>query len=359
LRIIFTPEGFNQRYGGVSRVFAELAFRLNQSGHDARIIGGLYINDYIDGMQAVVGYRVPDFGKIRSLVNTALCAVSIALWKGALVHQTYYSQHYYQRSHPLVLTVFDMTHEIYADLFAAYPDHLQQSRNKARCCLRANHICAISHHTKNDLIRILGVPEEKVSVTYLGNPLAEVAPEEIIPPENKKYLLHVGGRGFYKNFPKLLQAFRASEILMRSYRLVCFGGGAFAEEEIALISKLGLIRHVLYRTGGDQLLAGYYQKAAAHVSVSLYEGFGLTLVEAMGLRCPVICSDRASLPEVAGEAASYFNPEDPEDIRNTLEQTLSSQATLDQLVQAGAQRAKLFTWEHCLAATLSAYGKVA
>ena len=78
----------------------------------------------------------------------------------------------------------------------------------------------------------------------------------------------------------------------------------------------------------------------------------------MSLRCPVITSDRASLQEVAADAAAYFNPEDPDDIRRTLETTLSHSATLARLMEAGTARAALFSWERCAVETLDAYHQV-
>ena len=133
-------------------------------------MAGLHVNGYLKNRSNVLGLRVPEIGKVRSIVNTALCRVVIALSKRTVVHQTYYSRHRYPRSNPLVLTVFDMTHEVCCELFRDFPDQVQQSRNKRICCERADHICAISQHTKNDLMRILNVPAERISVTHLGNP---------------------------------------------------------------------------------------------------------------------------------------------------------------------------------------------
>jgi glycosyltransferase involved in cell wall biosynthesis len=359
LKIIYTPEGFSQRYGGVSRVFAELATRLNQTGHHAYLAAGLYMNEYIRGMEGVIGCYFPrKISKLTKAINTGVCGFTIASIRNAVVHQTYYSQHYYPRNHPWVLTVYDMTHETYSESVASdstpkiYP-------NKLYCCKRADHICAISHRTKDDLIRILGIPKEKISVTYLGNALTNVTPRPIGTDTQKKYLLVVGGRRWYKNVPRLLQAFQASGLLKQNYCLICFGGGKFVPEELDLIRNLKLQDHVFHREGDDQLLAGYYKHAAAHISVSLSEGFGLTLVEAMGLGCPVICSDRSSLPEVGGDAAVYFNPEDVDDIRNTIERTVFDTATLERLSQLGKRREKLFTWDRCFAETLTVYQQVA
>jgi glycosyltransferase involved in cell wall biosynthesis len=359
MRIIFTPEGFNQHHGGVSRVFVELARQLNGAGHEARIVAGLHINQHLHGDSSVIGAATPDFGKLRSALNTVLCRAIIAFWRDGIIHQTYYSRHHYPRNRPHVLTVFDMVHEIFAETFFAHSNQRRQSRNKAVCCSKTDHICAISQQTKEDLIRFFKVPEDKISVTYLGNPLEGVAPYTSSLIGDKKFILYVGGRAWYKNFRSLLEAFRKSKFLRNDYRIICFGGGPLSDDEIGRIKEWDLSEHVLHRTGDDQTLAGYYSRAAAYVSVSLYEGFGLTLLEAMGLGCPVLCSDRASLPEIAGDAAVYFNPESPEDIRRVLEETLSSRATLARLTNAGAERSLLFSWERCAKETLAVYRRVA
>ena len=135
--------------------------------------------------------------------------------------------------------------------------------------------------TKDDLIRILGIPEEKISVTYLGNSLAKVKPSRVKSLTSKRYLLYVGGRAWYKNFPNLVKAFARSGKLKREYQIVCFGGGRFSDSETELIAGLKLTQSVVQIDGDDSLLAGYYAGAVAHVCPSLYEGFGLTLVEAM------------------------------------------------------------------------------
>ncbi len=250
-----------------------------------------------------------------------------------------------------------MTHEMCTEAFKDDASQREQSLNKARCCERADHICAISNQTKEDLVRILAVPAEKISVTYLGNPLEraslDVGAEP--SPEMFPYLLYVGGRAWYKNFPALLSAFRASDFLVRSFRVICYGGGDFSATEREAINEMGLGDHIKFREGDDRRLVRYYRNAAAHVITSLYEGFGLTLLEAMANDCPIISSNRSSLPEVAGDAAAYFNPEDPRDMARAMEETLSDSSALSQLRSKGRERSKLFSWDRCSRETLAVY----
>jgi glycosyltransferase involved in cell wall biosynthesis len=359
VNVIFTPEAFNQPAGGISRIFTELASGLQNHGHFATVAAGLYVNTYIRGLPAIRGKYVPRFPRAaRAALNTALSHLTIATSPNAIVHQTYYSRHSYSRKHPLVVTVFDMIHELYPDLLASSGTVAKTVADKRYCCERADHICAISECTKADMVRILGIEESKVSVTYLGNALRDIVPASIGPDEGIRFLLYVGGRRWYKNFRTLLSVFASSEILRSNFVLICFGGGPFWPDELGLIEKLGLQDHVFLRSGSDELLAGYYRHASAHVSVSLYEGFGLTLLEAMGAGCPVICSNRGSLPEVAAGAAVYFDPEDPISMRRALEETLGNPAALADLTTTGTKREKDFTWDRCVDATLEVYRKV-
>jgi glycosyltransferase involved in cell wall biosynthesis len=359
VRIIFTPEAFNQAFGGISRIFAELATGLRERGHSPAIAAGLYINEYIRDVPNVWGRHTPRVPRVaRAAFNTAFARLAVSAARSAVVHQTYYSRHHYSSRHPLVITVFDMIHELFPELLASSGTVEKTIANKAYCCARADHICAISHQTKQDLVTMLGVPESKVSVTWLGNALQDVVPASIGRDELRPYLLYVGGRRWYKNFPTLLRAFAASDFLRSHYVIVCFGGGIFWDDELALINELQLQDHVLLRGGTDELLAGYYTHASAHVAVSLYEGFGLTLVEAMSTGCPVLCSRRGSFPEIAGDAAAYFDPSDSEDVRRVLEATLCNSQALAVLRQEGVRRAQEFSWSRCVAETADVYHKV-
>ena len=101
------------------------------------------------------------------------------------------------------------------------------------------------------------------------------------------------------------------------------------------------VRHL---GGGDNVLALLYQQAVAFVCPSRYEGFGIPLLEAMSLRCPVICSNTSSIPEVVGDAGEYFDPGNIESMRGAIESVLESQTRRDELITKGAARCALFSW---------------
>jgi len=134
------------------------------------------------------------------------------------------------------------------------------------------------------------------------------------------------------------------------------GGKKFSQDETNLIQSLGLstnkIRHI---NGDDQDLARLYRQASAFVYPSLYEGFGIPLLEAMSFGCPVVCSNTSSFPEVAGNACEFFDPYDHDSIAHALEKVLFSTELSKQLVELGKERIKSFSWEKCAAQTYAVY----
>ena len=183
-----------------------------------------------------------------------------------------------------------------------------------------------------------------------------------LPPviSGAPYLLYVGQRSGYKNFDRLLKAFAADRELQVDYRLVCFGGGALTEEERAAFSHYGLQKaRVLQVDGGDDMLASLYKQAEVFIYPSLYEGFGIPPLEAMASGCPVISSDVSSMPEILGDAAEYFQPEDTQLLLAAITRVLNSAEHATNLKESGLRRAKNYTWKKCAEETLLAYSALA
>jgi glycosyltransferase involved in cell wall biosynthesis len=243
-----------------------------------------------------------------------------------------------------------------------YPESFSRTTSmggfKAIAIARADHVICISENTRRDLVELLKIPERKTSVVYLGYDLAthQVAESPLRP---KSFILYVGKRGGYKNFMGLLRAYAASLTLKGNFSLVCFGGGLFSLEERKQISALGLRPdRVVQLSGRDDVLAGLYSAAVALIYPSKYEGFGIPPLEAMSFGCPVVCSNTSSLPEVVGEAAELFDPEDEMGLRTAIERVVSSPQRAQALVQSGYERIKRFSWSKCARDTLHVYDKV-
>jgi glycosyltransferase involved in cell wall biosynthesis len=358
MKILFTHDVFStQKFGGVSRGFIEMIKRLRRMRSDSTfdIYSGLYINQYLKGLTSNWGLNIPamkNTGFIRKKVNDVSQEIFITIMKPNIIHQTYYSAFSFARNMKTVITVPDMIHEMYPRMFS---DKGITSYFKRKCCERAGTIIAISNTTKNDLVRLFGIESAKIQVIYLANALEGVSPDLKEKPAVPNYILYVGDRHGYKNFMGLIYAYAHSERIKKSFFLVCFGGGEFSPNEKNEIRLLGLDKHLIQINGNDRKLALYYQNARALVYSSLYEGFGLPLLEAMSYRCPIICSDAGSLAETAGNAAIYFDPKIPDSIQVTLEESLFNDGLLKETAHEGIKRNRLFSWEKCAQETLNVY----
>lgn len=369
LKIAFDPHIFClQRYGGASRYFAELVGQLSELPDTiATALAFVHINQHLSGSgnYRVVGRAfsgLPEFlrpGLARA--NAYLAGHWINRNPVDVLHETYYSMRPVSRSFsgPVVITVLDMIHERFPSLHSRF---LPVTERKRAAVARADHVICISESTRRDLIEILGVKPEKTSVVHLGSTLRApgAAGTDTGPAaDGKPYVLFVGKRGGYKNFRSLLLAFGRSESLRNSHRLVCFGDVPLLPEERAEARHLGMPSgHLLHETGGDARLGVLYQHASLLAYPSLYEGFGIPPLEAMSLGCPVACSNTSSLPEVVGDAAEQFDPEDPADIARALEAVLGSTARSQELRRKGFERARMFSWSTCAIRTRRVYSSL-
>lgn len=365
MKILFDHQIFClAEYGGISRYYYELfshlaAFLENK----VEIFAPLYINEYLATPNSVVhkGIKIPRLSRIGMVgalgVDSLFAYLALKLRRDVdIFHETYYSNlDYCPRSAKRIITVFDMIHEKFSDLS---PGRKETRQAKAYAVKRADHIICISENTKRDLVELLKVSEKKVSVVYLGYSFLEKTRKKLLVRE-KRYILYVGKRSGYKNFTRLLRVYARSEMLRENFLLVCFGGGRFSSYERIFMKELGIsLNRVLHFSGGDDVLAGLYGGAAVFVYPSVYEGFGIPILEAMSLGCPVVCSNSSSLPEVTGEAAELFDPIDETKMRIAIERVVSSPERSQLLVDRGYERIKQFSWERCAQDTLDVYNKV-
>ncbi len=349
MRIAFDHQIFTQqRFGGISRYFAELAPRLKNLGETPRIFAGLHRNEYLRGVDAEVvhGRFAPGLPRrlhrLRIMANEAYARRAITRWKPDLVHETYFrSQSCAPAGTPAVFTVYDMIHELFPEEF---PGQSSETTVKRQSVELADHVICISEHTRNDLIRLFKVDAEKVSVVHLG--FAPPGSEETrVSLRSRPYFLFVGHRGGYKNFDRLLQAGMESGI-QRDFDLIAFGGEPFSPRESERIAACGYRKdQVRHTKGSDERLADLYRGAHALVYPSIYEGFGLPPLEAMARNCPVISSNTSSMPEVIGDAAEFFSPLDVGDMARALALVAANDSRRCELVTKGRERIQMFSWE--------------
>lgn len=361
MKIAFDQQIFNQQqYGGISRYFTELTRHINQTQHQAKIFAGLHINRYINDLpnEQVVGKLVEPFPKtnrIRRTLNDFYIKPKVKQWQSDIYHHTYYLANY-AKGMANVITVYDMIHELYPSDF--HPSDKTQE-NKRQAITQADHIICISQATKKDLMRILNIPEAKISVVYLGFLNNSYNHQNLIKDSNKPYLLYVGARGGYKNFRSLIIAYSQSNFLKANMDIIAFGGGEFTEAEKALFKQLNLAdTQIQNKQGNDKVLTSLYQHAQAFIYPSLYEGFGIPPLEAMAHNCPVVCSNTSSIPEVVGEAGEYFDPTNIDDMQYKIENLIQSNSLQRELQVKGQQRIQQFSWQICADETLQVYQKI-
>lgn len=367
MRIAFDHQIFGwQKYGGVSRYIYELAKGLStNSDHQVKILAPLCVNLYIAESPAgldIAGINVPRLprsGRAYRAINSLLVRPWLRKFNPAIVHETYYSGiRLAPRQAKVVVTVHDMIHERFSTMFSRTDT---TSREKALAVRRADHVICVSENTRRDLVELFGVSESKTTVVHHGfsltGPVAQSG-ESWVPPR-RPYFLYVGNRSGYKNFIGLLQAYAQSKILKDNYDVLCFGGGRLTENERRKIAELGLNQNVVYqRFGSDALLARLYKSATAFVYPSMYEGFGIPPLEAMAFGCPVTCSNASSIPEVVGEAAEFFDPNDSQAMRYAMERVATDSDLRQTLIKNGRERLQLFSWSRCAEETLAIYERI-
>jgi len=349
--IAYTYEIFStERRGGISRYYCELISRIAGLAKPIFVGAGLHFNHHLHAIQAPWCFYAPRIGPLRFPLNQGWCLAKIKRHSGTIIHQTYYSTTAYPRENPLVLTVPDLIDEVIPGR-ESVPSALKRAN-----CARADHIIVISETTKSDIMRIFGIKSDKITVTYLADSLPKTSSTD--NHERDSYLLYVGVRASYKNFARLLEAFAGSERLRNRHRIVAFGSSKFSADERRLLQHLQIEDRVLHTEGDDETLARAYRSATALIYPSLYEGFGLPVVEAMGQGCPVICANSGSLPEIAGDGAAYFDAHDVGNMRMVIEDTISSSSRIRELTIKGWSRYKLYSWDKCAKETAALYQRL-
>lgn len=269
----------------------------------------------------------------------------------------------------LIVTIFDLIPLLFRDFHTRFGRREGQLQAR-RAAERAERIITISNSSKKDIIRLLHIPAEKIVVIPLaaGGLYRRIHDFESIKIFKEKYnlrreyILYVGTLEPRKNIINLLRAYSS---LIKEHpdleeQLVVVGKkgwlytGIFKEvEELKLGDRVVFTGYV-----PDEDIVLFYNCARLFIYPSLYEGFGLPVLEAMACGTPVITSNRSSLPEVAGDAARLVDPENVEEIAQAMKEILSDDCLRSQMSKEGIGRARLFSWEKAAQETLKVYEEV-
>lgn len=361
LKVLYDQQVFDmQKYGGISRYFANLAFGINKSVDASCEIACLYsTNYYLQDFPLPFNNQIgryflrKDTKRIKWNDRYNIKAIKKSDYD--VFHTTYYDPYFLDfLKKPFVLTVHDMIHEKYPAFFR---DSTEMIERKSTLIKAAHSIIAISKNTKKDILAFFPEVENKVSVIYHGLPISS----KIENCETKSaffsenYLLYVGERNHYKNFSLLIEAIYPILHENEELYLFCAGGGEFLEEEKELLRKYKIQEKCLQGNVTDKTLGSLYKNALAFVYPSLEEGFGLPMLEAFRNNCPIISSNTSCLPEVGGNAVKYFNPFDKQCIHDMVKDVISSEEIRSNLVEKGVIQLSKFSFERCLSKTLEVY----
>jgi glycosyltransferase involved in cell wall biosynthesis len=272
----------------------------------------------------------------RQLADLVHCPANFGPWRSRV---------------PVVLSVQDL-------LAFRHPEYVPGPYSRIlRAMIRvaarsARRILTISRATHDDIVAYLGVPSERIDVI----PLAASSTPAVVPvPRLDAQLLAVGNRMPHKGFETLLEALARIEPDRRPKLVIT---GSHGDDPLApVVDRLGLHDHVSLRDWlSPAELDRLYSESTIFVFPTRFEGFGLPPLEAMVRGCPVIVSDIPVLHEVAGDAALYVDPRDPDAIGSAILSLLDSPAERERMSRAGLARAAEFSWERAAAATRASFG---
>lgn len=359
--VVYDHQVFSwQKFGGVSRYFVELIKHLPDDVHariDPLLSENAYLSDIKDVAQDVSSWDFANFRVRKHLyewINRRNSSNTLRRGGYDVVHPTYYDPYFLsRRKSPAVVTVHDFIHERFPQYFG---DAAKVIERKRRTIHEADAIIAISEHTKKDLMEIYALPSGRISVIYHGAS-ALVAPEKVegLP---QRYLLFVGERRSYKNFHRFARAFALLSAKDPDLWLVC-AGKPFSPEETAYLRKLGLEKRsrALFATDGQ--LTYLYRNARCFVYPSIYEGFGLPILEAWGTGCPIALSDASCFPEIAADGAEYFDPLSYQSIADAIGRVVYDDAHRADLQERARKLLPAFTWSRTAERTADLYRSLA
>ncbi len=350
---------FLQKYGGISTYFYNLAKNLHVLSNDVKIITPFYINELICDnslLDIVIGSKIKNIPKYSNkflrFLNNALFEYYVKKINPQIIHFTYYNKIFNLNKKKKILTVYDLIHEKF--FLNIYKNNYFP---KKKALEEADHIICISENTRQDLLDIYKINPKKTSVIYLASSFSY--DQAKVEKKQVSSILYVGDRGRYKNFYNFIKSISNSKLLKNKIKINCFGSTPFSKQELSFFLDEGFhlefINHII---GDNNILKNLYLNSSVLVYPSLYEGFGLPILEAMSLGCPVLCSNTSSMKEIGGNSVKYLDPKNIDNMTNAIEQIISSKEERELLIKRGFEQNKLFSWQKCAKETLAVYNHV-
>ena len=382
MKVLYDHQAFMwSKYSGIPRYFCELIERFQNDIDVTPVFPKGWCQNYdyrnLIGMSnPPLSWRVCDsiLNLSKNTINKDISAYlsnlekkSISMLKQGkydIFHPTHFSQYYLKyvqdTNLPVVITVHDFTYEKYSEYYSI-KSAARVIQNTRLALENATHIICISEYTKNELLTYYDIDNSKIDVIHHGLPsLSELAKVDIIDDnvlrDDDNYLLFVGVRNGHKNFYMLMVSLRLI-LHENNLKLICVGA-PFSDDEMLYINSLGLASRVISVSANNIQLVSLYRNALAFIFPSVNEGFGFPILEAFSCGCPVLCSDGSSFPEIAGDAAVYFNPKMADSIQGAVLKILHDPKLRQKMSQKGYQQLETFSWKKCAEDTKAVYRKV-
>ena len=356
-----------QRFGGISRYHLELNRNILSLGEKSFIKVAYPQCEYLKQTQKVYRYPNKLFRNSIYILNEIVSFFYVILMSLSekpidIIHVSWYKTSYIKalnavlksRRPKVVITVYDLIHEMTMN---ANPIMKKGAIDRQNALRLADGIICISENTKKDLFEYYPEAKSKpTKVIYLSSDVVKNTKREI--KVTTPYILYVGNRDGYKNFSNFIVAVAEILKLKKEYIVFCAGGGDFKSEELSLFERLGIKANVVQKNVSDNELAELYQNASCFVFPSLYEGFGIPILEAFNNECPIAIHNGSCFPEIAKDAAAYFDGKKVDSILSTIMKILDDDIYRSTLVEKGKIVAASYSWEKTASSTINFYKEI-
>jgi glycosyltransferase involved in cell wall biosynthesis len=365
MKILYDHQAFTgQRYGGVARYFHDLMESLSEMGVDISLSIQFSNNEYLKSSSVrkpqqfrnIFGFMPTNM--LVSRTNRMNSVFQLQRGNFDIFHPTFFHNYFLKHieNKPFVFTYHDCIKERFN------LQHIDNStkEQKQEILSRASKVIAVSENTKADLLEFYDIKPDKIDVVHHSTSFVNhKQPHNYHLKTPEKFLLYVGARNDYKNFDGLLKAFQGVAKKHSDIKLLCAGGGNFNENELQLIKQLGINDNVIHLNfHSDNTLYELYTRTIAFVYPSIYEGFGIPILEAFACGCPVVLSNSSCFPEVAQDAALYFETQSQGDLTDKLLTIINDSNLRKSLTDKGFVRQKYFSAEKKAKQTLAVYKSI-
>jgi glycosyltransferase involved in cell wall biosynthesis len=364
LKVFYDHQKFStQKYGGISRYFANLIDAIKHTDDFEYLLGVYYSsNHYLQQkpwfLKNVVAETLlaSDHSRKIYMINEQYCKFLLNQNKFDIFHPTYYDPYFLGKlKKPLITTIHDMTYERLPEYFWANDPLTFHKRLSVE---HADKIIAISETTKKDLLYYTTAREEQIEVVYHGIDLETPLEFAVMPGLPENYLLYVGDRSGYKNFYLFMNAFSKIHTKYPDLQVILTGGGKLGIADVELIKRLKIGDRVQHLNATDEELNTLYKHALLFVYPSLHEGFGLPILEAFKAQCPILLSDTDCFKEIAQDGAAFFASHNLDDLVDSITMLINSESRRQDLVLKGNARLLYFPIQKSTDETLAVYRKL-